>query len=225
MRENLTRVIEDYLKTIYDLTVSSERATTNQIAERMGVTPASVTNMIQKLSNTHPPLLDYRKHRGVKLSPEGEKVALEIIRHHRLLEMFLQQTLGYSWDEVHEEADRLEHVISEEMEERIAMSLGDPLLDPHGDPIPTRDLKLPESSEVTLSQLRPTQEALVHRVRDSDPELLRYLSELGIIPEARLKILDYSPFDNNLQVKMEGQEESVVLGPRVTSQVFVEIME
>jgi DtxR family Mn-dependent transcriptional regulator len=225
MRENLTRVIEDYLKTIYDLTVSTDRATTNQIAERMGVTPASVTNMIQKLSNTTPPLLDYFKHRGVKLTPEGEKVALEIIRHHRLLEMFLQQTLGYSWDEVHEEADRLEHVISEEMEERIAMSLGDPRLDPHGDPIPTRDLQLPESSEVILSQLRPTQEALVHRVRDSDPELLRYLSELGIIPEARLKILDYSPFDNNLQVKMEGQEEPVVLGPRVTSQVFVEIME
>jgi DtxR family Mn-dependent transcriptional regulator len=225
MRENLTRVIEDYLKTIYDLTVSTDRATTNQIAERMGVTPASVTNMIQKLSNTTPPLLDYFKHRGVKLTPEGEKVALEIIRHHRLLEMFLQQTLGYSWDEVHEEADRLEHVISEEMEERIAMSLGDPRLDPHGDPIPTRDLQLPESSEVILSQLRPTQEALVHRVRDSDPELIRYLSELGIIPEARLKILDYSPFDNNLQVKMEGQEEPVVLGPRVTSQVFVEIME
>jgi DtxR family Mn-dependent transcriptional regulator len=225
MRENLTRVIEDYLKTIYDLTASNDRATTNQIAERMGVTPASVTNMIQKLAATNPPLLDYRKHRGVKLTPEGEKVALEIIRHHRLLEMFLHQTLGYSWDEVHDEADRLEHVISEELEERIASSLGNPQHDPHGDPIPTRELHLPESSEVSLRQLRPAQKALVKRVRDSDPELLRYLSEMGVKPEARLQILDYSPFDNNLRVQIDGESKSMVLGPRVTSQVFVEIVE
>jgi DtxR family Mn-dependent transcriptional regulator len=225
MRENLTRVIEDYLKTIYDLTAFNGRATTNQIAERMEVTPASVTNMVQKLASTEPPLLDYRKHRGVKLTPEGEKVALEIIRHHRLLEMFLHQTLGYSWDEVHEEADRLEHVISEELEERIATSLGDPLHDPHGDPIPSRDLHLPLTSEVALSQLRPTQIAEVRRVRDGDPELLRYLSEMGIKPDARLKILDFSPFDNNLQVQIESAGEPVVLGPRVTSQVFVEVVE
>ena len=225
MRENLTRVIEDYLKTIYDLTASNGRASTNQIAERMEVTPASVTNMVQKLAATDPPLLDYRKHRGVKLTPEGEKVALEIIRHHRLLEMFLHQTLGYRWDEVHEEADRLEHVISEDLEERIATSLGDPMHDPHGDPIPTRELHLPESSEVTLSQMRPSQSAKVQRVRDSDPELLRYLSEMGIKPEARLDVLEYSPFDNNLQVQIEGREEPVVLGLRVTSQVYVELME
>ncbi len=225
MRENLTRVIEDYLKTIYDLTASNDRASTNQIAERMEVTPASVTNMVQKLASTEPPLLDYRKHRGVKLTPEGEKVALEIIRHHRLLEMFLHQTLGYSWDQVHDEADRLEHVISEELEERIATSLGDPQHDPHGDPIPTRELHLPESSEVTLSQLRPSRSAKVQRVRDSDPELLRYLSEMGIKPEARLDVLEYSPFDNNLQVQIEGREEPVVLGLRVTSQVYVELME
>lgn len=224
MRENLTRVIEDYLKTIYDLTASNGRATTNQIAERMEVTPASVTNMVQKLASTEPPLLDYRKHRGVKLTPEGEKVALEIIRHHRLLEMFLHQALGYSWDEVHDEADRLEHVISEELEERIAISLGDPLHDPHGDPIPTRELHLPESSEVTLSQLRPSQRARVQRVRDSDPELLRYLSEMGIKPEAQVEIIEYSPFDNNLRVRIEGRGEPIVLGLRITSQVYVEVV-
>ena len=224
MRENLTRVIEDYLKTIYDLTASNGRATTNQIAERMEVTPASVTNMVQKLAATEPPLLDYRKHRGVKLTADGEKVALEIIRHHRLLEMFLHQTLGYSWDEVHDEADRLEHVISEELEERIAISLGDPLHDPHGDPIPTRELHLPESSEVTLSQLRPSQRARVQRVRDSDPELLRYLSEMGIKPEARVEIIEYSPFDNNLRVQIEGAGEPVVLGLRITNQVYVELV-
>ena len=224
MRENLTRVIEDYLKTIYDLTASNDRATTNQIAERMEVTPASVTNMVQKLAMTEPPLLDYRKHRGVKLTPEGEKVALEIIRHHRLLEMFLHQTLGYRWDGVHEEADRLEHVISEELEERIATSLGDPLHDPHGDPIPTRDLQLPLTSEFPLSQIRPPQVAEVRRVRDGDPELLRYLSEMGIKPQARLEIIEYSPFDNNLQVRIAGREEPVVLGTRVTNQVYVELV-
>ena len=223
MRENLTRVIEDYLKTIYELTRSNQRATTNQIAERMGVTPASVTNMIQKLAETDPPLLDYRKHRGVQLTSEGERVALEIIRHHRLLEMFLHETLGYSWDEVHEEADRLEHVISEEMEERIAISLGNPQHDPHGDPIPSRDLQMPQSSNLTLSQLRPPQRAQVNRVSDTDPDLLRYLSERGIEPAAQLEVLDFSPFDNNLQIRVEGEEEPVVLGAVITSQVFVEV--
>lgn len=225
MRENLTRVIEDYLKSIYELTRASERATTNQIAARMEVTPASVTNMIQKLAETSPPLLDYRKHHGVQLTPEGERVALEIIRHHRLLEMFLHETLGYSWDEVHEEADRLEHVISEEMEERIAISLGNPLHDPHGDPIPSRDLEMPESTAVTLSQLRPFQKAQVKRVSDSDPDLLRFLSERGIEPAAQLEVLDYSPFDNNLQVQVIGEVEPVVLGAVITSQVFVDLIE
>jgi len=223
MRENITRVIEDYLKTIYELTRSDQRATTNQIAEKMGVTPASVTNMIQKLAETDPPLLDYRKHHGVQLTLEGERVALEIIRHHRLLEMFLHETLGYSWDEVHEEADRLEHVISEEMEERIAISLGNPQHDPHGDPIPSRDLQMPQSSDLTLSQLRPPQKAQVNRVSDNDPDLLRYLSGRGIEPAAQLEILDYSPFDNNLQVQVMGEEEPVVLGAVITSQVFVEV--
>jgi DtxR family Mn-dependent transcriptional regulator len=224
MRENLTHVIEDYLKTIYDLTADQERASTNQIAERMGVTPASVTNMIQKLAATEPPLLEYRKHRGVELTEDGKKVALEIIRHHRLLEMFLQQTLGYTWDEVHDEADRLEHVISEEFEERIAESLGNPSTDPHGDPIPTRDLRIPESPVKNLSELRPGQHAVVNRVRDSDPDLLRYLSDLGLIPGAKVTVLDFSPIDNNLRLRVEDQDKAVVLGPSVTSQVFVGIV-
>ncbi|MEJ2264190.1 MAG: metal-dependent transcriptional regulator [Anaerolineales bacterium] len=224
MRENLTHVIEDYLKTIYDLTADQERASTNQIAERMGVTPASVTNMIQKLAATDPPLLEYRKHRGVELTDDGKRVALEIIRHHRLLEMFLQQTLGYTWDEVHDEADRLEHVISEEFEERIAESLGNPSTDPHGDPIPTRDLRIPESPVKTLSKLRPGQHAVVNRVRDSDPELLRYLSDLGLIPGAKVTVLDFSPFDNNLRLRVEAQDKAIVLGPSVTSQVFVGVV-
>ena len=224
MRENLTHVIEDYLKTIYDLTADSGRATTNQIAERMGVTPASVTNMIQKLAATDPPLLEYRKHRGVVLTEEGEKVALEILRHHRLLEMFLHQTLGYRWDEVHEEADRLEHVISEEFEERIAERLGNPRQDPHGDPIPTRELELPDNSTVPLSEMRPGEQGKVRRVRDTDPDLLRYLSDLGLTPGAKITVLDFSPFDHNLRLRVEGKDEAAVLGPNVTHQVFVEVV-
>lgn len=225
MRDQITHVIEDYLKTIYSLTASEGRATTNQIAEALGVTPASVTNMIQKLALTQPPLVEYRKHRGAVLTEYGERIALEIIRHHRLLEMFLHQTLGFRWDEVHAEADRLEHVISEELEERISASLGDPEHDPHGDPIPTRDLRLPEANFLPLSQMRPGQRVIVQRVRDTDPELLRYLSEQGITPEARLSVLDFSPFDGNLRIQVAGWGEPLVLGPSVTNQVFVEVEE
>jgi DtxR family Mn-dependent transcriptional regulator len=223
MRENLTRVIEDYLKTIYELTAANERVSTNQIAERMGVAPASVTNMIQKLAATTPPLLEYRKHRGVVLTAEGEQVALEILRHHRLLEMFLHQTLGFGWDEVHAEADRLEHVISEEFEERIAESLGNPEQDPHGDPIPSRDLRLPELNLQLLSHLRPPQRAVLRRVRESEPDFLRYLSELGLVLGVQMRVLEYSPFDGNLRLQVGVSPEPVVLGPAVTRRLDVEL--
>ena len=131
MKTTVTHAIEDYLKTIYDLTANCERASTNQIAEVLDIKPASVTGMIKKLSQGTPPLVDDKKHHGVALTPAGEKVALETIRHHRLLETFLYETLGFDWDAVHAEADRLEHVISEEFEERIAQHLGDPTHDPH----------------------------------------------------------------------------------------------
>jgi DtxR family Mn-dependent transcriptional regulator len=223
MRKHLTHAIEDYLKAIYDLTATHGRASTTQIAQVLDVTPASVTGMLKKLAATKPPLVEYRKHRGVILTPEGEKVALEIIRHHRLLELFLHETLGYPWDEVDAEADRLEHVISEEFEERIAQALGDPALDPHGDPIPTRDLRLPPHATTRLRDLKPGQQAVVERVRDTDPDLLRYLYDMGLVPGAHFKVLDFSPFDNNLTLQVEAQEERVVLGPRVSRQIFVEM--
>lgn len=223
MEKTWTDSIEDYLKTIFDLTSKDERATTNMLAERLGVTPASVTGMVQKLAETDPPLLEYQKHRGVTLTEHGRRVALQTIRHHRLIEMFLHQILGFPWDEVHEEADRLEHVISENMEERIAQVLGDPTHDPHGDPIPTRDLEIPPSTNVRLSELRSGQRAVVQRVRDSDPALLRYLQELGIQPDTKIHVRDYSPFDENLTLQLETQPDPVVLGPRVTHQVYVEL--
>jgi len=222
MRRSLTHAVEDYLKVIYELTVSHGRVSTNQIAERLGVTPASVTGMLKRLAVSEPPLLDYRKHRGVMLTAAGRQAALEIIRHHRLLELFLHERLGYSWDEVHEEADRLEHVISEDLEERIAQTLGDPLHDPHGDPIPTRDLHMPAAPETRLGDLRRGQQALVHRVKSDDPAFLRYLSEIGLTPQARIAVLEHSPFDGNLRLLIG--EREVVLGPAVTQHIFVEVI-
>ncbi len=224
MRENLTHAIEDYLKAIYKLTVTHGRASTNDLAERLEVKPASVSGMIKKLSETEPPLVEYEKHRGVVLTREGEKIALEIIRHHRLLELYLHQMLGYPWDKVHEEADRLEHVISEEFEARIAAALGDPLHDPHGDPIPTVELTLPPFTTTPLSRLRPDNQAIIRRVYDSDPELLCYLEEHGLVPQSHIHVLEYSPFDDNLTIQIEGQEVKLVLGPRVTEQVFVDLL-
>ncbi len=222
MRDKLTHAVEDYLKTIYEITTTHPRASTKDIANILEVSPASVTGMLQKLALTDPPLIDYQKHKGALLTKEGEKIALKVLRHHRLLELFLHQILGYEWDEVHVEADRLEHVISEEFEERIAMALGDPEHDPHGDPIPTRDLTIPETSSTRLFDLRAGETATVQRARDTDSELLRYLSELGLVPNTRLTVLDYSPFDENLTIALTGQDQSIVLGPQITRQIFVE---
>jgi DtxR family Mn-dependent transcriptional regulator len=224
MREQLTHAIEDYLKAIYKLSTRHGRATTNLLAERLDVTPASVSGMIKKLSNTDPPLVDYQKHRGVVLTETGEKIALEILRHHRLLELYLHQMLGYPWELVHEEADRLEHVISEEFEERIAEALGHPLHDPHGDPIPTADLQLPPTSTHALYELREGERAVIQRVRDSDPELLAHLSELGLIPQVELVVQGYSEFDHNLTVQIVDGAQTLVLGPRITQQIFVDVI-
>lgn len=222
MRDELTHAVEDYLKTIYDLCLTHGRASTTQIATVLEIAPASVTGMIKRLAATRPPLLDYQKHRGVQLTNEGERVALEIIRHHRLLELFLYETLGYSWDEVDAEADRLEHVISEDFEARIAEVLGDPTHDPHGDPIPTKELEMPSHAKLSLREMRPEQQGTIQRVRDTDPDLLRYLSENGVVPRARFKVLEYTPFDGNLTIQVSPQAEPIVLGPRITRQIFVE---
>lgn len=222
VREPLSQSIEDYLKAVYELTRGEGRASTNALAEYLNIAPASVTGMLQKLASTEPALLEYQKHRGVTLTRQGEKVALETIRHHRLLELFLHQILGYDWDEVHDEADRLEHVISEQFEERIAEALGDPSLDPHGDPIPRTDLTLPDAPGTLLSAMRPGQRARVVRVRDTAPDLLRHLSQMGIMPKAEINVTEFSEFDGNLHLRVGKGKGEFVLGPRVTNQVYVE---
>jgi DtxR family Mn-dependent transcriptional regulator len=190
----------------------------------MDVKPASVTGMIQKLATLNPPLVVYKKHQGVVLTSEGEMAALEVIRHHRLLERFLFEVLGFPLEKIHEEAHRLEHVISEEFEERMAEILGDPRYDPHGDPIPNRDLSMPPFTTMRLSDLRLGQSAFVKRIPDSDPELLSYLEKLGIIPDAHLEVIDYSQFDNNLRLRVGGDRDSIVLGLGITTKIYVEII-
>jgi len=220
MNQKLTISIQDYLKTIYELTESGKSASTNALAQKMKISAPSVTGMIQKLASAKPALVEYQKHQGVTLTRDGRKAALEVIRHHRLIEAWLVQTLGYSWDEVHEEAERLEHVISEDFERRIAAAMGHPTRDPHGDLIPTEDLKMPADVSTPLSALRPGQTATVLRVKTSDPNLLRHLEELCLIPGAQLEVKEHSPFDHNLTVKIG--KKSVVLGLNITSQIFVE---
>lgn len=202
--------------------MDGERAGTGQIAKKLEVAPASVTDMIQRLAAENPPLVDYRKHHGAALTPEGEAIALQVLRHHRLLELFLHEILGYSWDKVHAEADRLEHAISEYFGERIAEVLGEPTRGLHGSPIPSRELEMPVQDTVCLHDLRPGESGIMHSVRDEDPGLLRYLAEHGLMPGAKIFILDYSPYDNNLHLQVEGQEKEVVLGASVTAQIFVE---
>ena len=225
MLADISEATQDYLKIIFELTERYDRASTSQIAEQLKVKPASVTGMLQKMAQDEPPLVDYRKHQGVTLTAEGRKAALELLRHHRLLETFLHEVLGYTWDEVHEEAERLEHVISEDMERRMASVLGNPNRDPHGQPIPNKDLELVSTTDFPMSDLRAGQEAIVRRVQDDNPELLRYLNSLGLLPQSRLVTLAYIPFDKTLQIHVKGFKEPAVLGPRITGQIFVELVD
>ncbi len=222
MSEIITQSIQDYLKHIYELNENGGTASTNDIAAKLNIAPASVTGMLQKLASSNPPLVVYKKHQGVTLTKSGEKAALEVIRHHRLLESFLVTTLGYSWDEVHSEADKLEHVISEDFEARMAEALGHPTRDPHGELIPTADLVMPADESYPLASLRADETATVKRVSDDDPALLRHLQEIGVVPEVKVTVKNYSEFDGNLTIKVAGQKSNVVLGTMVTSQVFVE---
>ena len=221
MPQSLTISTQNYLKHIYELTRNGQSASTNALAEKMNIKPASVTVMMQKLAAAQPALVEYYKHLGVSLTEEGRKAALEVIRHHRLLETWLVRSLDYSWDEVHAEAERLEHVISEDFERRIAVVMGNPLRDPHGELIPTADLTMPLDDSTPLSALQPLQAATIRTIRDADPVMLRHLKSLGLIPGANIQVQAYSPIDKILTVRVGSKTE--VLGFNVTEKIFVEI--
>ena len=216
----ITPAMEDYLKTIFGLEEVGERITTQAIADHLNVAAPSVTGMIKRLHDLN--LVDHAPYRGVTLTEAGRKVALEVVRHHRLLELYLADALGYSWDEVHDEADRLEHTISEEFEARIDKALGFPTHDPHGDPIPTATGDLPIATHRRLSDLENGQKGTVVRIFHDDSERLRYLGQLGLYPNATLKVLERMPFNGPLRIKVEDGEEHVI-GLDLASDVYIEL--
>jgi DtxR family transcriptional regulator, Mn-dependent transcriptional regulator len=195
-----SEAVENYAKAIYSLQRrTGEPVATNDLADRLQVTPASASGMIKKLADQG--LAEHVPYRGVQLTEEGEQVALEVLRHHRLLELYLVEQLGVPWDRVHEEAEALEHVISEDLEARIAAKLGNPTHDPHGDPIPDARLHIDESTTRSLIDLEPGDRGRFVRVSDSDPAMLRYLSERGVALGDRLEVLDRQPFGGPLTVR------------------------
>ena len=218
----LSGPVEDYLKAIYDLERVGEPASTNDIALRLAISPASVSGMVRRLAEHG--LITHEPYRGVRLTIEGRRAALRTLRRHRILECYLTEVLGYPWDRVHEEAERLEHAASEELIERMAASLGDPVQDPHGAPIPTRDGTVEEATLRTLAEVAAGERLRVRRVEDDDAERLRYLAELGIRPGALMRILDKAPFDGpiTLWVDDAGGGATRAIGVGLAQQVFVD---
>jgi len=213
----LSQAVEDYLKTIFTLEAEGNKATTTQIADALDVSSASATNMVKRLSKMG--LVDYESYKGASLTSSGKKIALEIVRHHRLLELYLLEVMGYSWDEVHEEAEKLEHHISERFEDKIAKLLDDPTHDPHGDPIPTKDGLMPEMDAEPLIDAEANHEYIVNRVKDQDPELLRYLEKIGLLPGVKVTIKEKAPFNGPITLLIEDTEQAI--GNDVARNIFV----
>jgi DtxR family Mn-dependent transcriptional regulator len=213
-----TSAVQDYLKAIYQLGGASAPVPTTDLAVRLGVRPASVSGMVRRLDELG--LASYTKYRGTRLTRRGVRAAVEMIRHHRLLELYLARIVGMPWDKVHAEADTLEHHISEDLESRLDELLGYPTTDPHGDPIPTRDLVLEQTDYITLSSVDPGGRVVVRRVSDRSPELLRHLDDLGMRPGAKLRVLGAVPFGGGVRVRVKGADR--VLGADGADAVFVE---
>jgi DtxR family Mn-dependent transcriptional regulator len=217
-RPAFTRAQEDYLKALYHLHGDQRPVPTRDLAQRLGISSPSVSEMVTRL--TAQGLVEHDRYKGQQLTREGRKVALELVRHHRLLEMFLVQVLGYSWDEVHDEAERLEHVISERMEQRIFDLLGRPELDPHGHAIPSVSGKVRSLSERPLSECRAGEKVVVQGVSDDDAARLRELERRGLMPGTHLEVVSVSEYESPIVVRIKGRRVSVPLG--LARAIFVE---
>ena len=215
IRDMLSQSVEDYLKAIYTLQ-SESSVSTSRLAERLGVSAASVTNMVKRLSGLG--LLTYASYRGVKLTEAGEKIALEIIRHHRLLETYLREIMGYDWDEMHDEAEHLEHHISEEFENKLDRMLGYPTHDPHGDPIPTREGVMVTIDSEPLADCPVGIPLKIRRVMDTDTAVLKSLEELSLLPGAVLTIVEKR--EDAISVLMNSDDAPVDLNPTLASYLF-----
>ena len=223
LRDLRSEAVEDFLKAIYTLQRQHDLVPTTILAQALNITPPSATDMAKKLADSkrmQEPLVVHERYRGVKLTPLGESIALEVLRHHRLIELYLVKALGYSWDEVHEEAERLEHVISERFEARIAEYLGHPELDPHGDPIPSLEGDMPSQSHlIGLDELPIDQKAIVTRLLDQSTEKLQYLADKGITLNVEVTITAREPFDGITHVRINNEQH--VLSQSVTRSILV----
>jgi DtxR family Mn-dependent transcriptional regulator len=204
----ISHAVEDYAKAIYSVSARAEGpVSTSAIAQRLGVSPASASAMVKRLAGLG--LVRHERYHGVELTPAGERLALQVMRHHRLLELYLAEALGMPWDRVHEEAEVLEHAISPELSALIDAKLGHPTHDPHGDPIPTPDGEIDEGKTRALAELDPGERGTFARVSDSDPAMLRYLGELGIEPGAKLEVRGRQPFGGPIEVRTAGRDHSL----------------
>ena len=213
----LTGPVEDYLKAIYELERSGAAAETNAIAALLDIAPASVSGMVRRLVDHG--LITHERYRGVRLTTAGRRAALKTLRRHRVIEAYLTSALGYSWDRVHDEAERLEHAASEELVDRMAAAIGEPSTDPHGDPIPTREGTLREPALVALASLEPGARARVERVSDRDADRLRYLAELGVVPGASVQVIAREPFGGPIALRVD--DESRTMGQELAAHVLV----
>ena len=220
----LSDAIQDYLKAIFKLSRargSGGMVTTSDIAARLQVSAASATNMVKKLAEMR--LLDHHPYQGVELTPSGEKIALEIVRHHRLLELYLREALGYEWDQVDAEAERLEHVISEDFEDRIDKALGHPTVGAHGEPIPTKDGVIAEHDYARLSDLSPGQRGRIRQVSDRDPELLRYLDRNGLVLGTEVCVRGRAPFRGPIRLDV-GRSGEHHIGLEAAEAIYVDLL-
>ncbi len=220
--DSVSASVQDYAKAVYALEVRAGAAvSTNDLAARLGVTPGSVSAMVRKLAEFG--IVEHEPYRGVHLTDRGRRVALEVLRHHRLVELFLAEELGMSWDRVHDEAEVLEHVLSEDLERLIAARLGDPRVDPHGDPIPTAQFEIDERQTASLDELPTGAVGRFVRVSDSDPEMLRYLSQLGIELGDRITVSGRQPFGGPVFMRVEDRE--LPLGGQLARAMRIEVEE
>jgi DtxR family Mn-dependent transcriptional regulator len=213
----LTGPVEDYLKAIYELERSGEPAETNAIARLLGIAPASVSGMVRRLADQG--LITHERYHGASLTTAGRRAALRTLRRHRVIEAYLTSALGYSWDRVHDEAERLEHAASDELVDRMAEAIGEPETDPHGAPIPTREGTLQERTLVPLASLSAGDVARVEAVSDGNAERLRYLAELGIVPGADVKVVAREPFEGPIALRV--RDETRTIGPALANQILV----
>lgn len=215
--DELTDSIEDYLKAIHKVQKESDAVSTSELAEHLDISPASVSGMTKKMADMN--LVEHKPYEGVSLTEHGEKIALEVVRHHRLIERFLTEALDISWDQVHEEAERLEHVISEELEDRMEEFLDHPDTDPHGSPIPSREGTIERPPSKPLSEMDAGESALIYEVSDHDSDLLRYLAQKNLFPGTKVTYISEEPYSGGVNLEANGQ--NITIGSEAASYIQV----